>query len=146
MIVLIVNPFCFVNSGNNNQCFKSVFTSNNEKIRGSIHSIILFILIIFNCLMTNISDTTEFLLEMYNEDDDKNLENNKDKIKTKSISIKNVNINTQIKLNKCLYLKDLGKDGKTFVFKQILLENIKDDFIYINTENSGVQNMLSISN
>lgn len=145
LIVLLFNPYYFEGAGNSNNFLQSAFSSNG-KITGAIHIIILFILLIFNFLLTSTDDTIILLLGMYNEDDDKNLQNNMDKIKTKSLSIGNENINTQIKLNKCLYLKDLGTEGKTFTFKQILLENIKDDFIYINTENLGVQNMLSISN
>ena len=116
-------------------------------IKGVIHNIILLILIIFNCLLTLTDNTIFFLLEMYNEEDDNNnLQKNMDKIKTKSIFIGNQDINIQINLNKCLYLKDLSQEGKTYEFRQILLENIRNDFIYINVENKSVQNMLSISN
>ena len=145
LFVLLFNPTYFYSTVNNNKLFESAFDSNG-KLTGAIHIIILFILIIFNCLLTLTDETIILLLEMYNENDDNNLQNNMDKIKTKSISIGDESINTQIKLNKSLYLKDLGAEGKTIEFKQILLENIRDDFIYINTENLGVQNMLSISN
>ena len=110
-----------------------------------IHNIIVIILIVFFCLLTLTDKTIFFLLEMYNEDDDNNIQNNMDKIKSKSIFIGNQNIDIKINLNKCLYLKDLKEDEKSYEFRQILLENVRNDYLYINIENAFIGNMLSIA-
>lgn len=68
-----------------------------------------------------------------------------DKIKSKSIFIGNQNIDIKINLNKCLYLKDLKEDEKSYEFRQILLENVRNDYLYINIENAFIGNMLSIA-
>lgn len=145
IIVLNFNPSFFLNNNIYKNEEKSL--NQNKYVKGVIHIIILLMLMIFNCLLTSTDNTIFFLLEMYNEEDDNNnLQKNMDKIKTKSIFIGNQDINIQINLNKCLYLKDLSAEGKTCEFRQILLENVRNDFIYINVENKSIQNMLSISN
>lgn len=112
----------------------------------AIHIIVLVVLVVFTFLLTVTDKTIFFLLEMYNDDDDNNIQNsNLDKIKTKSIFIGNQNIDMQINLNKCIYLKDLAPEGKTYEFRQILLEKVRNDYLYISIENPSIRNMLSIS-
>ena len=70
--------------------------------------------------------------------------NIEDKIKTTSILKEGKNIDIQIKVNKNLYLQEIN--SKTILtFKEILLKNITNDFIYIKIKNESIKNMLSIT-
>ena len=108
-----------------------------------INVIIQFFLLIFNALLGYISRTIIYLVEMYDitgEPTDKN-KAEEDKIKTTSLLICDQNINIQVKANKNLQLKDI-KNNELIEFKQIKLENITNDFIYIKMKNKGIKNML----
>ena len=142
-LVIIMNPSYFSTASTYSQ--QESEWADKKYIRGFIHHGILWVLMIFTCILTSTDRTLFFLLEMYNEDDDNNVENNMDKIKSKTISLGNQDINIQIKLNKCIYLKEYQAVIKKFEFRQILLENVRKDFLYINMENSGIDNMLSIA-
>jgi hypothetical protein len=68
------------------------------------HFLFFLLLFIFNTLLDQNFNTIRFLLEILNEDDDEGIEDNLDKIRHKSIFLGNQRINTEIKLNKGLYI------------------------------------------
>ena len=142
IIVFVMNPG-YYNSGDTTYHEQQVEWAAQKFKKGCIHFFILLLLTIFNGVINGSDSILFFLLEMWNEDDDNRIENGMDKIKTKSISLGGQSVNTQIKLNKALYLKD--PSGKSIQFRQILLENIRNDYLFINVENEGIDNMLSIS-
>ena len=53
-------------------------------------------------------------------------------------------VNMEIKSNKNLYLKE-NNSKKCFKFKQVLLKNIDNNFIYIKMENKSIINILSLT-
>ena len=102
----------------------------------------------FNANTINIINSTNNLNRGYattiNPLNSNSSNDNDDKIKKTSIIIEGKNIDIQIKANKNLYLQELN--SKTIhTFKQILLENITNDFIYIKLKNESIKNMLSIT-
>ena len=140
-------------------------------LRGVIHNIIILLLTIFTYLLTSVDKTIFFYLEIYNEDDDNNNENNnnninnnivntnnniiiqnpvinqiRDKIKRKEITLGNQTVTTQIKLNKSIFIKDIQPEKETIEFRPILLESLRTDFIYIKLSNKGIYNMLTFTN
>ena len=140
-ITLLFNPGYFLTNS-------SIYDSKEDDwsdqwTRAVIHLGIILVLMIFNGIINGSDQVLFFLLEMWNEDEDNEIDNRMDKIKTKSISMADKNINIQINLNKALYLK--GVTDKNYEFRQILLENIKKDYLYIDVENESISNMLSIS-
>ena len=140
VIILIFDPGYFMT----NEIYNSKEDDwASKKVNGAIHLLIIIVLMIFNAIINGSDRTLFFLLEMWNEDDDNNIDNRMDKIKSKSILIADKNINIQINLNKALYLKDVT--GKDYEFRQILLEKIRNDYLYIDVENESIKNMLSIS-
>ena len=67
-----------------------------------------------------------------------------DKIKETSININDKKIDVLIKTNQNLYLQEITSKNK-YTFKQILLKNIENDYIYIYIKNDIIKNMLSIT-
>ena len=67
-----------------------------------------------------------------------------DKIKRTSICLEGKNIDIQIRVDKNLYLQE-ASNNSVQTFKQILLENITKDFVYIRLKNESIKNMLSIT-
>lgn len=67
-----------------------------------------------------------------------------DKIKRTSLFLEGKNIDIQIKADKNLYLQEINTNSVE-TFKQVLLENITNDFIYIRLKNESIKNMLSIT-
>ena len=119
-------------------------------IIGVCHFLFLILLMIFNIFLCYNSDTIEFLLNIYNKDDESGIEDNLDKIRTKSINLGNRSINVKIKLNKNIYIidpkiEDNYKNIERYEFKPIFLENLRSDFIYIYFGNSAIKNMFSIA-
>ena len=105
---------------------------------------------IFNTLLDQNFNTIRFLLEIHNEDDDEGIEDNLDKIRHKSIFLGNQRINTEIKLNKGLYIinpkiENNFRDMVKYEFKPIFLENLRSDFIYMLFKNEAIKNMFSIA-
>lgn len=82
-LVIIMNPSYFSTASTYSQ--QESEWADKKYIRGFIHHGILWVLMIFTCILTSTDGTLFFLLEMYNEDDDNNVENNLDKIKSKTI-------------------------------------------------------------
>ena len=139
-------------------------------MRGVIHNIIILLLTIFTYLLTSVDKTIFLYLEIYNEDDDNNENNNnninnnivntnnniiiqnpvinqiRDKIKRKEITLGNQTVTTQIKLNKSIFIKDIQPEKETIEFRPILLESLRTDFIYIKLSNKGIYNMLTFTN
>ena len=68
----------------------------------------------------------------------------KDIIKATSINVNDKKIDILINTNKTLYLQEI-KSKSIYTFKQILLKNITNDYIFINIKNDIIKNMLSIS-
>ena len=68
----------------------------------------------------------------------------KDIIKATSINVNDKKIDILIKTNKNLYLQEI-KSKTIYTFKQILLKNITNDYVYIHLKNYIIKNMLSIS-
>ena len=66
-----------------------------------------------------------------------------DIIKESSINVNDKKIDILIKINQNLYLKEIT--SKIYTFKQILLKNITNDYIYIYIKNDIIKNMLSIT-
>ena len=66
-----------------------------------------------------------------------------DIIKEASINVNDKKIDILIKINQNLYLKEIT--SKIYTFKQILLKNITNDYIYIYIKNDIIKNMLSIT-
>ena len=141
-IVLIMTPSYYYANGISYRTIEDDWVAQRYK-KGFVHLLILLLLTIFTGIVNYSDEVLFYLMEMWNDDNDNCVENNLDKIKSKSISMGNQSVNVQIKLNKALYLKD--QFGQNCEFRQILLENVRNDFIYIKTENKAVDNMLSIS-
>ena len=114
------------------------------------HFLFFLLLFIFNTLLDQNFNTIRFLLEIHNEDDDEGIEDNLDKIRHKSIFLGNQRINTEIKLNKGLYIinpkiENNFRDMVKYEFKPIFLENLRSDFIYMLFKNEAIKNMFSIA-
>ena len=103
---------------------------------------------LFNANTINIINSTNNLnggnVITFNPLNQNSEKENNDNIKRTTISIEGKNIDIQIKANKNLYIQELN--SKTIhTFKQILLENITNDFIYIKLKNALIKDMLSIT-
>ena len=114
------------------------------------HFLFTLLLLIFNFFLDQSFNTIRFLLEIHNEDDDEGIEDNLDKIRHKSVFLGNQRINSQIKLNKGLYIinpkiENNFRDIVKYEFKPIYLENKRSDFIYMLFENEAIKNMFSIA-
>ena len=68
----------------------------------------------------------------------------KDRIKVISINVNDKKIDILIKTNKNLYLQEINSKI-IYTFKQIVLKNITNDYVYINVKNDIIKNILSIS-
>ena len=67
-----------------------------------------------------------------------------DQIKETSINVNDKKIDVLIKTNQNLYLQEITSKN-IYTFKQILLKNIENDYIYIYIKNDIIKNMLSIT-
>lgn len=67
-----------------------------------------------------------------------------EKIKKGYLFIGGKNIPIKIKTNKNLYLEQ-SKTGNINIFKQIKLDNIREEFVYIKIKNDAYENMLAIT-
>ena len=123
---------------------------SKEFLRSISHFLFVFLLLIFNFFLDQNFNTIRFLLEIHNEDDDEGKEDNLDKIRTKSVFLKNHRINAQIKINKGLYIinpkmEDNFRDMVKYEFKPVFLENLRSDFIYMFFKNEAIKNMFSMA-
>ena len=123
---------------------------SKEFLRSISHFLFVFLLLIFNFFLDQNFNTIRFLLEIHNEDDDEGKEDNLDKIRTKSVFLKNHRINAQIKINKGLYIinpkmEDNFRDMVKYEFKPVFLENLRSDFIYMLFKNEAIKNMFSMA-
>ncbi len=55
----------------------------------------------------------------------------RDKIKRKEITLGNQTVTTQIKLNKSIFLKDIQPEKETIEFRPILLESLRTEVIKV---------------
>ena len=119
---------------------------NKKKILPIVNSILILIIFFLNIKHTKIKLMIINYLNLNYDDneEDENNENIENNEKETSIILKDNKYNVKIKLNKIMYLKEIGT-GKIYKFKKILIENITNNFIYIKLGNNIITEIISLA-
>jgi len=115
----------------------------DQRLKSSFHVAILFLILIGMFCLLSSKKLIILLLDMKYEEDDINKYINVGRIKNTKMKIRGKDLDIDVKTNKSVYIKD--SNDKIITFKQIFINNVTKEYIYIKIDNRSIEDQLSIA-
>ena len=115
----------------------------DQRIKSAFHIAILFLLLIGMICLLSSKKLIIMVLDMKYDEDDSNRYINVGKIKNTTMKIGGNNFDIDVKINKNIYVQQ--SNDKVMTFKQIFINHVTREYIYIKIENRSIEDQLSIT-
>ena len=115
----------------------------DQRLKPAFHVAFLFLLLIGMICLLSSKKLIIMLLDMKYDEEDSNKYINVGKIKNTIIKIGGKDLDIDVKTNKNIYIKH--SNDKYITFKQIFINHVTKEYIYIKIDNRSIEDQLSIT-
>ena len=115
----------------------------DQRIRSAFHVAILFLLLVGMICLLSSKKLIILILDMKYDEDDSNKYINVGIIKNSTMKIGGKDLDIDVKTNKNLYIRD--SNDKHTTFKQIFINHVTNEYVYIKIDNRSIEDQLSIT-